>query len=232
MVFSMVYLSIYLYVYLVSVLVSNIFFFTKKSRILSTFAKKKFCRKFLKFPKLRWKFASRPAAEADCCMEGRIEAETTPPTNHWTPAQSSAPGWGLWSIFEARLKYSTAVTPPSLNLSSAAVGFAVSAEGIFSSLVLQGRRPRWIFSPSISYQGFAHTRAGFLKSQKLYFFDFLFSFISDKGKMGGTVTKSGVAVEGKAATEPANGKANGQVSASIQTREEWTDCHMAPNAPW
>lgn len=40
--------------------------------------------------------------------------------------------------------------------------------------------------------------------------------------MGGTVTKSGVAVEGKAATEPANGKANGQVSASIQTREEWT----------
>lgn len=40
--------------------------------------------------------------------------------------------------------------------------------------------------------------------------------------MGGTVTKSGVAVEGKAATEPANGKANGQVSASIQTRGEWT----------
>lgn len=40
--------------------------------------------------------------------------------------------------------------------------------------------------------------------------------------MGGTVTKSGVAVEGKAATEPANGKANGQVSASFQTREEWT----------
>lgn len=33
------------------------------------------------------------------------------------------------------------------------------------------------------------------------------------------MTKSGVAVEGKAATEPANGKANGQVSASIQTRE-------------
>lgn len=38
--------------------------------------------------------------------------------------------------------------------------------------------------------------------------------------MGGTVTKSGVAVEGKAATEPANGKANGQVRASFQTREE------------
>lgn len=35
--------------------------------------------------------------------------------------------------------------------------------------------------------------------------------------MGGTVTKSGVAVEGKAATDPANGKANGQVSASVQT---------------
>lgn len=30
--------------------------------------------------------------------------------------------------------------------------------------------------------------------------------------MGGTVTKSGVAVDGKAATDPANGKANGQVS--------------------
>lgn len=33
--------------------------------------------------------------------------------------------------------------------------------------------------------------------------------------MGGTVTKSGVAVDGKAAAEPANGKANGQVSASV-----------------
>lgn len=32
------------------------------------------------------------------------------------------------------------------------------------------------------------------------------------------MTKSGVAVDGKAATEPANGKANGQVSVSDQTR--------------
>lgn len=31
------------------------------------------------------------------------------------------------------------------------------------------------------------------------------------------MTKSGVAVEGKAAADPANGKANGQVSASVQT---------------
>lgn len=31
------------------------------------------------------------------------------------------------------------------------------------------------------------------------------------------MTKSGVAVEGKAAVDPANGKANGQVSASVQT---------------
>lgn len=36
--------------------------------------------------------------------------------------------------------------------------------------------------------------------------------------MGGTVTKSGVAVDGKAAADPANGKANGQVSASKQTQ--------------
>lgn len=40
--------------------------------------------------------------------------------------------------------------------------------------------------------------------------------------MGGTVTKSGVAVDGKAAAEPANGKANGQVSASDQTRPAGT----------
>lgn len=37
--------------------------------------------------------------------------------------------------------------------------------------------------------------------------------------MGGTVTKSGVAVEGKAAADPANGKANGQVSAPRGFRE-------------
>lgn len=43
--------------------------------------------------------------------------------------------------------------------------------------------------------------------------------------MGGTVTKSGVAVDGKAAADPANGKANGQVSASKQTQ-------AASNAPW
>lgn len=143
MVFSVIYLSIYLYIYLVSIPVLNIFL---KSRILSTFVKKKILEKsFKNVQNCGWSLASHPEAEADCCMEGRVEDQTTPPTNYWTPSQSPAPGWSLWSIFEARLKYSTAVTPPSLNLSSAAVGFAVSAEGIFSSLVLQGRRPRWIF---------------------------------------------------------------------------------------
>lgn len=44
--------------------------------------------------------------------------------------------------------------------------------------------------------------------------------------MGGTVTKSGVAVEGKAApAEPANGKANGQVSAPDPSRAASTRSH-------
>lgn len=43
--------------------------------------------------------------------------------------------------------------------------------------------------------------------------------------MGGAVTKSGVAVEGKAAAEPANGKANGQVSAPDPSRAASTRGH-------
>lgn len=39
------------------------------------------------------------------------------------------------------------------------------------------------------------------------------------------MTKSGVAVEGKAAAEPANGKANGQVSAPHTSRAASTRSH-------
>lgn len=49
--------------------------------------------------------------------------------------------------------------------------------------------------------------------------------------MGGTVTKSGVAVDGKAATDPANGKANGQVSAPEQTRAASTGSHIWHQTP-
>lgn len=74
-----------------------------------------------------------------------METQTTPTHPIGSHLQSHASGRSLRSIFEARLKYSTAGTPTSLNLSSAAVGFAFSAEGISSSLALQGRRPCWIF---------------------------------------------------------------------------------------
>lgn len=77
MVFSVIYLSIYLYIYLVSILVLNIFL---KSRILSTFVKKKILEKsFKNVQNCGWSLASHPEAEADCCMEGRVEDQTTPP---------------------------------------------------------------------------------------------------------------------------------------------------------
>lgn len=47
--------------------------------------------------------------------------------------------------------------------------------------------------------------------------------------MGAQLSKGGVAVEGKAAADPAAAKANGQVS---KTGRASAGSHMAPNAHW
>lgn len=50
--------------------------------------------------------------------------------------------------------------------------------------------------------------------------------------MGAQLSKGGVAVEGKAAADPAAGKANGQVSKLGLTCPASAGSHMAPNAHW
>lgn len=50
--------------------------------------------------------------------------------------------------------------------------------------------------------------------------------------MGAQFSKGGVAVEGKAAADPANAKANGQVSDLGLTCPAPAGSHMAPNAHW
>lgn len=50
--------------------------------------------------------------------------------------------------------------------------------------------------------------------------------------MGAQFSKGGVAVEGKAAADPANAKANGQVSDLGLTCPASAGSHMAPNAHW
>lgn len=50
--------------------------------------------------------------------------------------------------------------------------------------------------------------------------------------MGAHLSKGGVAVEGKAAADPAAAKANGQVSEAGLTCPASAGSHMAPNAHW
>ncbi len=50
--------------------------------------------------------------------------------------------------------------------------------------------------------------------------------------MGAQLSKGGVAVEGKAAADPAAAKANGQVSKVGLTCRASPGSHMAPNAHW
>lgn len=50
--------------------------------------------------------------------------------------------------------------------------------------------------------------------------------------MGAQLAKGGVAAEGKAAADPANAKANGQVSGGGLMWSASAGSHMAPNAHW
>lgn len=50
--------------------------------------------------------------------------------------------------------------------------------------------------------------------------------------MGAQLSKGGVAVEGKAAADPAAAKANGQVSKAARCARASAGSHMAPDAHW